>query len=173
LIWQWQTLKARQIVLVCAADNRAIQAELSRLGFPAGNRIYNPAPKRGMFSSIQCAARWSGWQPELTHWAIVLGDQPHLRGRTLQRVLEASAAQPAKAWQPAHRSHARHPVLLPKALFRRLARSRAATLKNFLAARSRQLALCAVDDPGLDLDIDRPEDYAAAVALATERRADS
>ena len=165
LIAQWRALGARQIAVVCAPGNRAIQAELDRLGFPSKNRIHNPTPERGMFSSIQCAARWLGWQAALTHWAIVLGDQPHLQRRTLQRVLDCSAAQPAKVCQPARRGHGRHPVLLPKTAFRQLAASTAATLKGFLAARSRQVRFCEVDDPGLELDIDRPEDYEEARKL--------
>src|ERR1035438_1327186 len=165
LIEQWQALRAMQIGVVCAARDQAMQAELDRLSFANDSRIYNPAPEHGMFSSIQCATQWPGWQAALTHWAIVLGDQPHLEPQTLRRVLDFSAAQPAKLCQPAHRGHGRHPVLLPKPLFRQLAASTAATLKEFLAAQDRQVALCELDDPGLELDIDRPEDYEAARKL--------
>ena len=172
LIEQWQALGAKQIAVVCAPGDLAVRAELDRLGLPEANRIYNPAPARGMFSSIQCAAQWPGWPAVLTHWAIVLGDQPHLQPQTLRRVLEFSAAQPAKLCQPAHRGHGRHPVLLPKPLFRELAASTAATLKEFLAARPEEVVLCEVDDPGMEVDIDRPEDYARAVDLTAQRPAE-
>jgi molybdenum cofactor cytidylyltransferase len=167
LIEQWRPLGAEQIAVVCAPGDVAIRAELDRLGFAEENRIGNPAPERGMFSSIQCAAQWPGWQASLTHWAIVLGDQPHLQPQTLRRVLEFSAALPARICQPARRGHGRHPVLLPKALFQQLAASTAPTLKEFLATRPGQVALCEVDDPGMEVDIDRPEDYDKAVDLAT------
>jgi molybdenum cofactor cytidylyltransferase len=169
LIEQWQTLEAEQIAVVCAPGDVAVRAELDRLGFAEANRIGNPAPERGMFSSIQCAAQWSGWQASLTHWAIVLGDQPHLQPQTLRRVLEFSAALPARASQPARRDHGRHPVLLPKALFQQLADSTAPTLKEFLATRPGEVALCEVDDPGMEVDIDRPEDYSKAIDLASKR----
>jgi molybdenum cofactor cytidylyltransferase len=149
----------------------AIQAELDRLGFPARNRIINPAPERGMFSSIQCAAQWPGWEAALTHWAIVLGDQPHLQPQTLRQVLAFSAAHPAKVCQPARHGHRRHPVLLPKAVFHQVAVSTAATLKEFLVARPGELALCELDDPGLELDINRPEDYDKALNMAAKRSA--
>jgi molybdenum cofactor cytidylyltransferase len=165
LIEQWQELGANQIAVICAPGDLAVRAELDRLGLPETNRIYNPAPERGMFSSIQCAAQWPGWQAALTHWAIVLGDQPHLHPQTLRRVLDFSAAQPTKLCQPAHHGHGRHPVLLPELLFRQLAASTATTLKEFLAAQDQQVALCELDDPGLELDIDRPEDYEAARKL--------
>jgi len=170
LIKQWRALRAKQIAVVCAPGSRAIGAELDRLGFPARNRIINPAPQRGMFSSIQCAAQWPGWQARLTHWTIVLGDQPHLQRQTLRQALDFSAAHPARVCQPARRGHGRHPVLLPKSIFRQLAGSTARTLKGFLTARRRQVALCELDDPGLDLDLDRPEDYERAVLFAQRRR---
>ena len=165
LIREWQALRAKQVAVVCAPGNVPIQAELDRLGFPAQGRIVNRAPEQGMFSSIRCAAQWPGWRPELTHCAIVLGDQPHLQRQTLRQVLDFSAAHPASVCQPAHRGHGRHPVLLPKLLFRRTASSKAATLKEFLAAKPGQVVLCELEDPGLDLDIDCPEDYAKAVLL--------
>ena len=165
LLGEWQALRAPQIAVVCAAEDQTIQGELDRLGFPSEMRIPNPDPQRGMFSSIQCAARWPGWQPALTHWAIVLGDQPHLRRQTLQQVLDFSAQHPAKVCQPARHGHGRHPVLLPKDVFYQMADSTAATLKEFLSSVSKQVALCELNDPGLDLDIDRPEDYERAREL--------
>src|ERR1039457_300895 len=105
LIEQWQALGAKQIAVVCAPGDLAVRTELDRLGLPEANRIYNPAPARGMFSSIQCAARWPGWQEGLTHWAIVLGDQPHLKLQTLQRVVDLSAARPDLVCQPARHGH--------------------------------------------------------------------
>ena len=166
LIEEWRALHAKQIAVVCAPVDQAIQAELDRLGFEEKNQVINPAPERGMFSSIQCAAQWPGWQAGLTHWAIVLGDQPHLQRQTLRQVLDFSAAQPGSVCQPSRHGHGRHPVLLPQAVFRQVAGSTAATLKEFLGVRPRPVALCELNDPGLDLDIDRPEDYRKALELA-------
>jgi molybdenum cofactor cytidylyltransferase len=167
LLQQWRTLGAQQIVTVCAAEDRAMQTELERLGFPAQNCIYNPAPERGMFSSIQCAARWRDWTSDLTHWAIILGDQPHLRDETLEKVLGLCVTQPAKVCQTAHRGNRRHPVLLPKAVFAQLAASTAGNLKEFLGGY--EIAVCESDDAGLDLDIDRPEDYRKAQQWSIRR----
>jgi molybdenum cofactor cytidylyltransferase len=167
LIEEWRALHAKQIAVVCAPVDQAIQAELDRLGFEEKNQVINPAPERGMFSSIQCAAQWPGWQAALTHWAIVLGDQPHLQRQTLRQVLDFSAAQPGSVCQPSRHGHGRHPVLLPQAVFRQVAGSTAATLKEFLGVRPRPVALCELNDPGLDLDIDRPEDYRKALELAS------
>jgi molybdenum cofactor cytidylyltransferase len=164
LLEQWRTLGTGQIAVVHAADDPALGRELDRLGFPAADRIDNPEPERGMFSSVQCAARWRGWRASLTHWAIVLGDQPHLRPGTLLGVCEFAAEHPEQVCQPARDGHRRHPVLLPKAVFLELATSNTPDLRSFLLGR--QVAVCDVEDPGLDLDIDRPEDYDRALELA-------
>jgi len=168
LIEQWQKLGVEQVVVVSAAGDQTLVAELDRLGFAADNRVYNPAPDRGMFSSIQCAAQWPGWKRSLTHWAIVLGDQPHLRPGTLQALLDFSAAHREKICLPWSRGHRRHPVLLPKERFIQLADSTTTDLKEFLATIASEVAVCELDDPGLGLDIDRPEDYQWALELGVK-----
>lgn len=161
----WQQSGAGQVAVVCAAGDDAMQTELDRRQFPPGHRILNPQPERGMFSSIRCAARWPGWATDLTHWAISLGDQPHVRPETLRTLLEFSAAHPTKICQPSRAGHLRHPVILPQALFRRLGDTSTATLKEFLQTIPGEIAGCNVEDPGLEFDLDTPADYDRALAI--------
>jgi len=161
LISQWTRLGPRQLAIVCAAGDDIVAAELDRLGFPCVNRICNPAPERGMFSSVQCAASWAGWLPRLTRWALVLGDQPQLRLTTLAALLEFARAHPGQVCQPALVGRPRHPVVMPKPIFSRIAASRCSTLKEFLVQFP--AALCESHDPGLDCDLDTPEDYRRAL----------
>jgi len=163
LIQQWQQAGAAQIAVVHAAGDQAIGAELDRLNFPVADRIMNPQPERGMLSSIQCAAAWGGWNFGLTHWIIVLGDQPHLRQATLLELIEFTASRPDKVCQPSRRGRPRHPVVLPKVIFERLKDSREETLKQFLRNHASSVAARELDDPGLDLDLDTPSDYQEAI----------
>lgn len=165
LIGQWRQLGASQIAVVCAANDLNMQAELDRLGFPREDRIYNPQPEQGMFSSIRCAAAWGGWREGLTHWAIVLGDQPHLRQETLRALIEFVAAHPDNVCQPVSEAHARHPVICPRHTFGRLANSSAEHLKAHLQKHAERLCYIDLADPGFGLDIDRPADYQAALRL--------
>ena len=165
LLAQWTRLGAVQIAVVCQPGDAALHAELDRLRFPAGQRIPNPDPDRGMFSSIQCAARWDGWKPEVRSVALALGDQPHLAAATLKEIVGFARRHPGKICQPGRAGHGRHPVFLPVAILREIANSTAETLKQFLAGRSVDLELLEMNDAGLDLDIDRPEDYQRAVDL--------
>src|ERR1043166_8621287 len=52
LLDQWSILGASPVVVVCAARDPLLPAELDRLGFPTGGRVLNPNPELGMFSSI-------------------------------------------------------------------------------------------------------------------------
>jgi molybdenum cofactor cytidylyltransferase len=96
----------------------------------------------------------------------VLGDQPHLRPVTLRTLLEFAANRPESVCQPACDGRRRHPVLLPRAVFGELSNSKAANLQDFIATC--ESAAFGSDDPGLDLDIDQPEDYQRALALAAK-----
>ena len=159
LLQQCERLHVRQAAVVCRENSKPLDQELDRLHFPKANRITNPAPDRGMFSSIQCAANWAGWNADLTHWLIMLGDQPHLRFETLQALVDFGRHHTDKICQPLRAGHRKHPVLLPKKLFVELRSCADSDLKQFLQAYSNDLAGFESDDSGLDLDMDTPEDY--------------
>ena len=162
LIEQWQRLPAKQIAVVCAKSDHALQAELERIGCSPKERIINSSPQLGMFSSIRCAAGWPGWNLDLTHWVIALGDQPHLQLVTLRALIDFGAAHPQQICQPIRLGHPRHPILFPERAWRRLRTAGQEDLKQFLHAMSAERGFCEINDPGLDLDIDRPLDYQEA-----------
>jgi molybdenum cofactor cytidylyltransferase len=162
LVQQWTNVPAGQIAIVFPPRAPAMVDEMNRLDVPAENRILNPEPERGMFSSIRCAANWAGWQTGLTHWVIALGDQPHLRPATLRALVDFGIAQPDKICQPLWQGKRRHPVLLPAIAFLALATTSAADLKQFLESRGNELSGFECDDPGLDFDLDTPADYERA-----------
>ena len=164
LLRQWERLGASQIGVICAAQDEVLLGELRRLGLLDSNRICNPTPERGMYGSIQCAAAWPGWRASLSHWVIVLGDQPHLNLPTLERLLEFARSHPDQFCQPNRAGRSRHPVVLPKRLFADLISSSAGNLKEYLSYH--RGATCEIDDPGLDLDIDTPEDYQRLLKLS-------
>jgi molybdenum cofactor cytidylyltransferase len=172
LIKSWSHLGANQVAVVTSATSGLIDEELHRLNFPFVSRIVNPNPEEGMFSSIQCAARWDGWSKEIAHWVVVLGDQPHLQTEgTLRKLVEFAEVHPDAICQPSWRGRAKHPVFLPGKVFEELRNSQKKTLKEFLHSTSAQVQLLELEDSGLDLDIDRPADYERALQLFfTEKR---
>lgn len=163
IIGQWRELGTAQIAVVQRPDDTALTEELNRLDFPKSDRIKNPQPERGMFSSIVCAAHWDGWREDEASYAIVLGDQPHLRRQTLRALLAFHAEHPQAVCQPAFGGHRWHPVVLPREVFESLKLTRAETLKDFLKLNAAPVVQLSVDDPALSLDLDTPEDYKEAV----------
>ncbi len=159
ILSQWRSLQPAQITMVSRPDDEAIAQELRRLDFPIQNLIVNPHADLGMFSSIQAAARWTGWFPGLTGCVIVLGDQPHLRTDTLHSILLCHLQHPDAICQPIHESRSGHPVLLPRWAVDRLKTTSLATLKDFMNQHSTTIKQCPVSDVGLTLDMDTFEDY--------------
>ena len=162
ILRQWRELAAEQIAVVHRANDAALFAELDRLNFPMQGRIENPQPAQGMFSSVICAANWTGWQREISHWAIVLGDQPHLQTTTLRALLQFAGQNPEAICQPQFGDHGRHPVILPRPAFEQLKDTRARTLKDFLKLVPVRSVQFVTNDSGLALDLDTPEDYIRA-----------
>jgi molybdenum cofactor cytidylyltransferase len=167
LIRQWRELGAGQIAVVHRPGDTAMLAELDRLDFPAEDRIENPQPERGMFSSIVCAAAWNGWKMEISGRAIVLGDQPHLRLETLRALLEFHSENVDAICQPEFGGRTRHPVILPRSAFDELKDTTAETLEIFLKLLPCRRVQCLINDPGLTLDLDTPEDYKRASTFSS------
>lgn len=165
LVSQWQQLRAGQIIVIHRTNDVLLLTELSRLNFPIENCVVNPSPEQGMFSSIISAANWSGWRNEISQWAIVLGDQPHLRLKTLDALLTFAAQNSGSICQPMFSGHTGHPVILPRAAFSELKGTRANTLKEFLNLASTPRVHIDINDDGLSLDMDTPEDYKKALSL--------
>jgi len=159
----WQELGAEQIGVVCAPEPHPVHLELNRLQGAHTERIINAHPEHGMFSSIRSAARWEGWSRNLTHWALVLGDQPHVPLEVLQALLEFAAVHRHRVSQPARAGHPRHPVVMPAPVFLELRTCPEETLKDFLDARRDRIALCDLNHGSLDLDLDSPADYERAL----------
>jgi molybdenum cofactor cytidylyltransferase len=159
LLSQWREIGAGQIAIVLRAADAALATELDRLDFPKPDRIENPQPERGMFSSVVCAANWNGWWEEISNWAIILGDQPHLRSETLRQLVEFSTQNKEVICQPAFGGRTGHPVILPRRAFEELKNSSAATLKDFLKLTALPRVQCSGAGDGLLLDMDTPEDY--------------
>jgi len=164
LISQWRELGVAQITVVLRLDDSPLAGELDRLNFSREDRIPNPHPECGMFSSILCAANWPGWRGGIARWAIALGDQPHLRLETLRRLLDVSAANPDAVCQPTFGGQTAHPVILPASVFECLKVSRAESFKEFLKLAAAPSVQPSINDPGLALDLDTPQDYIKAQA---------
>jgi len=163
LIQQWTELGAAQIAVVIEAKSPLV-AHVEDV-----DSIVNPQPVSGMFSSVQCASRWNGWKPEVTHFVIALGDQPHVGIETLKIIINFASQNPQNVCQLSRNGRPRHPVILPKSCFLELANAKEPNLKEFLRARESQRHVLESNDAALDVDIDTPEDYEKALQYTSRR----
>ena len=164
LVTQWEKLHASQITVVLTKENLALHHELDRFKFPSRDRIINLKAEMGMFSSIQTAAGWDGWEKALTHTLITLGDQPHLKPHTLQSLVEFSTLHADKICQPSLAGRAKHPVMLPREKFEAIHSASFDTFAHFLMSDPLAIELMEIDDPGLEIDLDTPADYENALS---------
>lgn len=161
LISVWRSVGATQVAVVCAPPPHPVHGELDRLGFPSDARIINPSPALGMFSSIQSAARWRGWE-NLSHFALALGDQPQISASLILKVLKHAEENSDAICQPSVQKCPKHPVIIPRKMFFELASNTATTLRDFLTGTPVFRSFLEVPDERLNIDLDAPADYKLA-----------
>jgi molybdenum cofactor cytidylyltransferase len=159
LLDQWRNTGAAQIAPVIDPSNQPLREALAHAGFSRSDWIENSSPQLGMFSSLQEASRWTGWLRTLTHFAICLGDQPHIQMSTLRLLLDAARKNPTRICQPALHGRAAHPIILPASNFRELAQHNSPNLRAYVRTRETLRLRLPVEDPGVSEDLNTPEDY--------------
>lgn len=99
---------------------------------------------------------------------ICLGDQPLITADTYRQLAQEYRCYPDKIVQPRTDGRRGHPVLLPQNLFQEIADR--PTLRDLLAAHRSKIRMIEVDDQGILLDMDTPEDYQKIHRLWASRR---
>jgi molybdenum cofactor cytidylyltransferase len=117
------------------------------------------AAERGMGASLAAAVLAS---PEAEGWLVALGDMPRIRAATHRSVVDAirRGALLASAVSASTKERG-HPVAFSRSLFAELASLDGDEGARSVVARHRdKLVAVPVDDPGILLDVDAPEDIA-------------
>lgn len=132
-----------------------LQELLPAQKYPAVQLIYNGHYREGMFTSVLAGLR----QVRAGRFFFIPGDYPLVSRKVYERLLQNEG----EIVIPAYQGRAGHPVLFETKAVQDLLRfpERYAYLRQFIA--SRHPHLFEVDDPGILMDIDTPEDYQRAV----------
>jgi molybdenum cofactor cytidylyltransferase len=120
--------------------------------------VVNPDFRSGMLSSVQCGIRAL---PEKARAALIfLGDQPLITPATAGRVVAEYRASGRGLVLPVHGGAGGHPLLIDLKYREEIGRLSAGIgLRELLDRHPDDVARIAVDDPGVTVDIDTPEDY--------------
>jgi len=124
--------------------------------------VENPDWPQGQSFSV--AAGLKALPPDTGGALFLLGDQPLVTVRTINRLV--SVFQTTGHWivAPYHKGQRGNPVLVAGALFDRLKHPAGDAGARVLFDEFKHRMLCLdVGDPGILMDVDTPEDYAALV----------
>jgi molybdenum cofactor cytidylyltransferase len=151
-----QSAALDEIVIVLGASAEAIRC---RLPSPRELKIVvNQEYRRGMASSLR--AGLSAVDPNSSAALIILGDQPFIRPRTLDRIVEEYRRSRAQIVIPMHQGQRGNPVLLDRSVF-----AEVMTLEGDVGSRAifanhlDGIVHVEVEDAGILLDLDEPADY--------------
>lgn len=131
--------------------------------------VQNPTPERGQLSSLKIALEHVGtaW-PGAEAAVVSLIDHPAVRPATVAALL-AAARQPAAPAivLPAHRGRRGHPVVFARTVWPELlATADQLGARAVVRADPGRVRVLDVDDPGILLDVDTPEDLRRLIAPA-------
>jgi CTP:molybdopterin cytidylyltransferase MocA/REP element-mobilizing transposase RayT len=161
-------------MLQCVIDALPVDERIVVLGYRAdviagkinGARIViNKDYAAGMFTSVQAGLRAL---PARTKCVLVaLADQPKLRAETVRTLLGRFTG---KIVVPSFGGRQGHPLLLAARYVPEiLAMDGSLTLKHFLANHPGDLTRLVVEDEGVLVDVDSPEDYRRIVGCVPSR----
>ena len=146
-----------KVIVVVGKDDRAeLERDVNAMNDARVWPVENPAPERGMFSSIQ-----EGVQEVSGDVLLVLpGDMPYVEPETVRLVLDTWQLQRGIV-SPRYRGKRGHPVAMPLA-FRDEIRATpvGANLHEVIKKHLEMRVDLDVDDPGVLRDVDVPADLA-------------
>jgi molybdenum cofactor cytidylyltransferase len=155
--------RARPVVVVIGHARIDVEAALA--GLPLAF-AFNPDFASGLASSLRTGV---AALPEAALGAVVLlGDMPDVEAEMIDRIVETFAAHPdALAAVPVHAGRRGNPVLLGRELFAAVARLEGdeGARRLLREADPDRVAEVLFDDAAVVLDIDTPDDLAAARKL--------
>ena len=153
------------VVIVTGFEPERIHAALadSRVSF-----AHNPGYAQGMLSSVRAglAAAPPSWGAAL----IALGDQPLIRTAHVSALLGEHAQTSGDILVPGHAGRRGHPLLLPRRYWLEAATKHDESgLRGLLHAHADSVRVIELGTDDVVLDMDTPDDYARAIARASER----
>lgn len=144
-----------EVIVVVGRDARTeLERDVNAMLDPRVRTVENPDPSRGMFSSIQEGVAQANGDTIL----VMPGDMPFVSPETVRAVIAAFERRPGIV-SPRYRGKRGHPVALPQSLSEEIrAADPRATLHDVIHAHTDIRVDVDVDDPGINRDVDRPED---------------
>lgn len=143
------------ILVITGGDRKQVETLVGN----SAQAIFNPNYAEGeMLSSVQVGL--GKVKAEAKAVLIGLGDQPQVRVRSVQLVVEAYTESRASLVVPSYQIRRGHPWLVARQYWDEIQRMRPSeSLRDFLNDHINDIRYVDVDDPGILKDLDTPDDY--------------
>jgi molybdenum cofactor cytidylyltransferase len=142
----------RDIVVVLGADHDGTAAAIH--GMPV-RTVVNADPRSDMAGSVRLGLRQV--DQASTGVLICLADHPLVSSETIVGLVNAHCSSPDNILIPLYHGRRGHPTLFPQKAIEDIFSME--TLRDVIASRSGSVRAVDVDDEGVVLDLDTPEDY--------------
>lgn len=147
-----------EIVVVTSAT---LREPIRKLRIGGVKIVVNPHVERGMAESLRCGLRAMGAADAAL---VALADHPRVRRDSVAQLAEVAAMNPGRIVMPVADEERGHPVIIPAALFGEIMELEEGRGLNDVIKRHEDLVIeVEMDDEGVLLDIDTPEDFAKLV----------
>lgn len=160
----YRSVDINDILVVVGHEAQRVIPVLEDLGV---SWVQNPHYDRGMFSSIQTGVRHL--QGQCLAFFLHPADTPFVHPETIKSLIAAFQTKEADICRPCYRGRNGHPPLISMALGCAISEFDGEGGMRALLARSTEKSrnvFC--NDPGILMDLDTPEDYAAALQTFSE-----
>lgn len=141
-----------EIVVVVSRDGQAVEQAARR--FPV-EVVVNDDPEGDMASSVRAGR--DALTDEAGGVIVALCDSPLVAPRTISRLVAEQRQSPGCIIIPCHQGLRGHPLLFPRPILDELAGD--LTLRDLVRRDPGRILCLAVEDPGVLIDMDTPEDY--------------
>jgi molybdenum cofactor cytidylyltransferase len=151
----------KEIVVVTGVKGESVAAEASR--FPV-HVVVNNDPAGDMASSVRAGRAVLSAAAGAV--IIALCDYPLLLPATVASLKKSHAKEPGRIVIPTHGSRRGHPLLFPIKILEELHENM--TLRDLVRCDPDRLRFIEVNDPGILIDMDTPEDYRRLCSLVAK-----
>ena len=147
--------QVERIIVVLGAKKELVAKRLTKYSVSI---VFNSRYQDGMLSSIQLG--FEAIAKEATAAIIILGDQPTIPGRVIDRIINAYRNSGKGIIIPTHKERRGHPVLIDTKYRTEIAALDSAVgLRALVHEHPDDIEEVNVDSPAILKDIDYPEDY--------------
>jgi molybdenum cofactor cytidylyltransferase len=150
--------EVQEIVMVLGASAEAIRRELHPALLKGLKLVVNEDYLHGMSTSLRAGI--SALDPRSVAALIILGDQPFIRAQTMDQVVRAYRRSFAPIFIPEYLGRRGNPVLLDRSVFSEVMALEGDTgCRAIFSNHQDGIAKVEVEDEGILIDIDDPDDY--------------